>query len=133
MIFAVGVLITGSIWAKGSWGHWWVWNEPTLVSFLIVFLLYATYFPFRYAIEDRRAPGSLRLGLRGHRWRLRAAQLHRRADSPRASFIRGSSPPQKVVCQTRCSSPSSFALAAMVLLWITLVKFELTAKSARAS
>ena len=47
------MLITGSIWAKASWGHWWVWDEPTLVSFLIVFLLYATYYPFRYAIEDR--------------------------------------------------------------------------------
>ena len=47
------MLITGSIWAKASWGKWWVWDEPTLVSFLIVFLLYATYYPFRYAIEDR--------------------------------------------------------------------------------
>src|SRR5918996_6508110 len=52
IIFGVGVLITGSIWAKASWGKWWVWDEPTLVSFLIVFLLYATYYPFRYAIED---------------------------------------------------------------------------------
>ena len=46
------MLITGSIWAKGSWGHWWVWDEPTLVSFLIVILLYATYQPLRFAIED---------------------------------------------------------------------------------
>src|SRR6201995_5456642 len=53
LILAVGALITGSIWARASWGHWWEWNEPTLVSFLIVFLLYATYYPFRYAIEDR--------------------------------------------------------------------------------
>ena len=30
-----------------------MWDEPTLVSFLIVFLLYATYYPLRYAIEDR--------------------------------------------------------------------------------
>ena len=52
LIFAVGTLITGSIWARGSWGHWWVWSEPTLVSFLIVFLLYATYQPLRFAIED---------------------------------------------------------------------------------
>ena len=29
-----------------------MWNEPTLVSFLIVFLLYATYQPLRFAIED---------------------------------------------------------------------------------
>ncbi len=52
LIFGVGTLVTGSIWAKGSWGHWWVWSEPTLVSFLIVFLLYATYQPLRFAIED---------------------------------------------------------------------------------
>src|SRR5713226_5586952 len=52
LIFAVATLITGSIWARGSWGHWWVWSEPTLVSFLIVFLLYATYQPLRFAIED---------------------------------------------------------------------------------
>ena len=52
LIFGVGVLLTGSIWARGSWGHWWVWSEPTLVSFLIVFLLYATYQPLRFAIED---------------------------------------------------------------------------------
>src|SRR5438876_8944006 len=52
LIFAVATLVTGSIWARGSWGHWWVWSEPTLVSFLIVFLLYATYQPLRFAIED---------------------------------------------------------------------------------
>src|SRR3712207_1147478 len=53
IILGLAVLVTGSIWAKGSWGHWWVWDEPTLVSFLIVFLLYATYQPLRFSIEDR--------------------------------------------------------------------------------
>jgi heme exporter protein C len=53
LIFALGALITGSIWAKTAWGHWWVWDEPTLVSFLIVFLLYCTYQPLRFSIEDR--------------------------------------------------------------------------------
>ena len=53
VIFGVAVLLTGAIWAKAAWGKWWVWDEPTLVSFLIVFLLYATYYPLRYAIEDR--------------------------------------------------------------------------------
>ena len=48
-----GVLITGAIWAKASWGHWWLWDEPMLVSFLIVFLLYATYQVLRFSIEDR--------------------------------------------------------------------------------
>ena len=53
LILGVGVLLTGAIWAKASWGHWWVWDEPTLVSFLIVFLLFATYQPLRFSIEDR--------------------------------------------------------------------------------
>src|SRR5918995_4953247 len=52
VIFGVAVLITGAIWAKASWGHWWVWDEPTLVSFLIVFLLYACYQPLRFSIDD---------------------------------------------------------------------------------
>jgi heme exporter protein C len=52
IVFAVAVLATGSIWARASWGHWWVWSEPTLVSFLIVFLLYCCYQPLRFSIED---------------------------------------------------------------------------------
>jgi len=52
LVLGAGVLITGAIWAQASWGHWWVWDEPTLVSFLIVFLLYATYQPLRFSIED---------------------------------------------------------------------------------
>jgi heme exporter protein C len=52
LIFSVGGLITGSIWARASWGHWWEWSDPTLVSFLIVILLFATYQPLRFSIED---------------------------------------------------------------------------------
>jgi heme exporter protein C len=52
LIFSVGGLITGSIWAKASWGHWWEWSDPTLVSYLIVVLLFATYQPLRFSIED---------------------------------------------------------------------------------
>src|SRR3954470_6361419 len=52
LVFATGALITGSIWAKASWGPWWTWDEPVLVSFLIVFLLYCCYQPLRFSIED---------------------------------------------------------------------------------
>jgi heme exporter protein C len=52
LIFGVAVLATGAIWAKTSWGTWWEWDEPTLVSFLIVFLLFACYQPLRFSIED---------------------------------------------------------------------------------
>jgi heme exporter protein C len=57
LIFAVATLLTGSIWARAAWGHWWLWDEPLLVSFLIIFLLYACYQPLRFAIEypDRQA------------------------------------------------------------------------------
>src|SRR5579875_2397260 len=51
LIFSIAALISGSIWAKASWGHWWVWNEPVLVSFLIVILMFATYQPLRFSIE----------------------------------------------------------------------------------
>lgn len=53
-IFAVAVLITGAIWGRAAWGAWWRWDEPFLVSFLIIFLLYATYQPLRLAIDDPR-------------------------------------------------------------------------------
>ena len=52
IILGCGVLVTGAIWAKASWGHWWVWDEPVLVSFLVVFLLYCVYYPLRFSIED---------------------------------------------------------------------------------
>src|SRR5438309_8739611 len=26
VIFGVGVLATGAIWARGSWGVWWAWR-----------------------------------------------------------------------------------------------------------
>jgi heme exporter protein C len=52
LIFSIGGIIAGSIWAKASWGHWWLWSEPTLVSYLIVILLFCTYQPLRFSIED---------------------------------------------------------------------------------
>ncbi len=52
VVLGVGALLTGAIWAKAAWGVWFEWREPTLVSFLIVFLLYCTYQPLRFSIED---------------------------------------------------------------------------------
>jgi heme exporter protein C len=51
LIFGVGVLLTGSIWAKISWGHWWLWSEDQLVLFLVLFLFYCAYFMLRYSLE----------------------------------------------------------------------------------
>ena len=51
LIFGLLTLVTGSIWAKISWGHWWSWGERQLVLFLIVFLFYSAYFMLRYSTE----------------------------------------------------------------------------------
>ncbi len=51
VIFGLLTLVTGSIWAKISWGHWWSWGERQLVLFLIVFLFYSAYFMLRYSTE----------------------------------------------------------------------------------
>ena len=51
LVFSVLVVITGSIWAKASWGTWWVWTDPRLVTFMIVLLLYAAYFVLRSSVE----------------------------------------------------------------------------------
>jgi heme exporter protein C len=129
LIFGVGTLITGSIWAKGSWGHWWVWNEPTLVSFLIVMLLYATYQPLRFAIEDpeRQARYASVFAVTAGAFvpmnfiavRLSTAYLHPRVFSSTSNL-----PPQMALTFL-------VALLAIALLFTTLCKYELTAKHAR--
>jgi heme exporter protein C len=51
VIFGSLVLLTGSIWARISWGHWWLWSENQLVLFLVLFLFYAAYFMLRFSID----------------------------------------------------------------------------------
>jgi heme exporter protein C len=51
VIFGALVLLTGSIWARTSWGHWWVWSENQLVLFLVLFLFYCAYFMLRFSVD----------------------------------------------------------------------------------
>ncbi len=131
IIFGVAVLITGSIWARASWGKWFVWDEPTLVSFLIVFLLYCTYYPLRYAIEDRERQAryasvfAITAGafvpLNFLAVRLAETLVHPRV----FATADGGLTPRMTVTFLVC-------MAGMALLWETLVRFELAAKSSRA-
>jgi heme exporter protein C len=127
LVFAVGALITGSIWAKASWGHWWVWDEPVLVSFLIVFLLYCCYQPLRFSIEDPEkqaryasvfaiAAGAF-VPINFIAVRLAEAYTHPRVLSQTGGNLPG---------EMRLTFLVS--LAAMTLLWVTLWKVELTSK-----
>jgi len=129
LILAVGALITGSIWAKASWGSWWVWDEPTLVSFLIVFLLYACYQPLRFSIEDpeRQARYAAVFAIIGGAFvplnflavRLASALVHPRVLSTTGGDMPGS---------MRLTFLISFL--AMVCLFVTLWKYELASKHA---
>jgi len=51
VIFGILTLVTGSIWARISWGVWWSWGERQLVLFLVLFLFYSAYFMLRYSTE----------------------------------------------------------------------------------
>jgi heme exporter protein C len=51
VIFGSLTLLTGSIWARISWGVWWVWSDDELVLFLVLFLFYCAYFMLRYSVE----------------------------------------------------------------------------------
>jgi heme exporter protein C len=59
VMFGALTLVTGSIWAKASWGVWWSWSENQLVLFLVLFLFYCAYFMLRFSIE----PGAARANL----------------------------------------------------------------------
>ncbi len=130
VIFGVAVLLTGAIWAKASWGIWWEWREPTLVSFLIVFLLYSTYYPLRYAIEDRQQQAryaSVFAITAGAFVPLNFIAV-RAAESfihPRTfATANGGLPPKMQLVFWVC-------LIAIGLLWYTLVRFELETKRTR--
>jgi heme exporter protein C len=127
LVLGAGVLITGSIWAKASWGHWWVWDEPTLVSFLIVFLLYATYQPMRFSIEDREKQARYAsvfavtagafVPLNFLAVRLAQAYTH-----PRVFATADGGLPAKM------QLPFYLSLIGMALMYVTLWRYEMTSK-----
>jgi heme exporter protein C len=130
LIFSVGGIIAGSIWAKASWGHWWVWSEPTLVSYLIVILLFCTYQPLRFSIEDpeRQARYAAVFSIVCGAFvpvnfivvRLSAEYVH-----PRVLNLEGGNLPGSMKLAFYTS------LLAFALLFATLMKLEMAAKQMR--
>ena len=129
LILAVGALVTGSIWAKASWGVWWTWDEPTLVSFLIVFLLYACYQPLRFSIEDpeRQARYAAVFAIVAGAFvplNFMAVRMAQSLVHPRVLSTTGGSMPGSMRLTFLVS------LIGMALLFVTLWKYELASKSA---
>jgi heme exporter protein C len=130
LIFGVAGLITGSIWAKASWGHWWVWNEPTLVSFLIVLLLFATYQPLRFSIEDpeRQARYASVFAIVAAAFvplNFIAVRLAQQYVHPRVLTLSGGNLPASMALTFYLS------LIGIALLYATLWRYEIAAKTAR--
>jgi heme exporter protein C len=131
VIFGTAALLTGAIWARAAWGKWWVWEEPTLVSFLIVYLLYATYYPLRYSIADRERQAryasvfAITAGafvpLNFMAVRLAESLVHPRV----FATADGGLPPEMLLTFL-------VSLAGMALLFVTLSRFELAAKMTSA-
>ena len=129
VIFGTAALLTGAIWAKAAWGHWWVWDEPVLVSFLVVFLLYCVYYPLRFSIEnpERQARYSSVFAIAAGAFvpinfvavRLAESFTHPRVLSQTGGSLPGDMRITFLVC-----------ILAVTLLFITLWKLELTSKRA---
>jgi heme exporter protein C len=130
LIFGITALLAGSIWAKASWGHWWVWSDPTLTSFFIVLLLFATYQPLRFSIEDpeRQARYASVFAIVAGAFvplNFIAVRLSQQYVHPRVLTLTGGRLPGSM------QLTFFLMLIGITLLYVTLWKFEMTAKETR--
>jgi heme exporter protein C len=51
LVFTILATVTGSIWARFSWGTFWNW-DPRETSIFILLLIYAAYFMLRSLLEE---------------------------------------------------------------------------------
>ncbi len=52
LVFITQGIITGSFWAKATWGVWWTW-EPRLTTSAVLWTIYASYLTLRRAMEEQ--------------------------------------------------------------------------------
>ena len=66
LVFVTEGIISGSIWAKPTWGMWWTW-DPRLTTSAVLWLIYTSYFVLRQAAEEetRRARVAAVYGITG--------------------------------------------------------------------
>src|SRR5258706_15310627 len=50
VVFCTLMMVTGPIWAKGTWGHWWTW-DPRLTLTLLLCFVYLAYLLLRSFTE----------------------------------------------------------------------------------
>jgi len=57
-VFCLVATVTGSVFAKATWGAYWNW-DPRETSIFILLLIYGAYFALRSAIEDEERRAAL--------------------------------------------------------------------------
>lgn len=67
LLFGGALLTMGIIWTRSTWGVWWTW-DPRLTSYLVVVLLYGSYFMLRSSVEGQmqRARYAASIGILGY-------------------------------------------------------------------
>ncbi len=58
LLFAILATISGSIFAKSTWGSFWNW-DPRETSIFILLLIYGAYFALRSAVESEERKATL--------------------------------------------------------------------------
>ncbi len=51
-LFGILGIVTGSIWAKDTWGTYWTWEEVKMNMAAIAILIYLAYFVLRSSFDD---------------------------------------------------------------------------------
>ncbi|NBW70101.1 MAG: ABC transporter permease [Bacteroidetes bacterium] len=54
IIFGVCGLLTGSLWARFTWGTWWTFAEPKMNLAALALMIYVAYFMLRSAFDDQK-------------------------------------------------------------------------------
>lgn len=52
LLLTIIVLTTGPIWAKPAWGTWLAWNDPRVMTELVLLLLFISYFILRSMLPE---------------------------------------------------------------------------------
>jgi heme exporter protein C len=52
LVFFTITIAAGSVWAKSTWGEWWVWS-PRLILVTVMWLVYVAYFVLRGAVDEK--------------------------------------------------------------------------------
>lgn len=54
LFFSIPGLLTGSLWARFTWGTWWTFQDPKLNGVAISILIYLAYFILRLSVDDEQ-------------------------------------------------------------------------------